>query len=355
MKILLLGNAYFRGELEEQGHQVLLCTSNPSRPQDVPKGPLPVDIHQVLAALPSGWQPDLIFLGDDSKFPQFLGLEFLDIPLAWYAIDSHRHPWHRDYAAAFDLIFVAQKDYLNRYRQDSARPVVAWLPLFCRPERDRVLNLPKTHDLAFVGTLDPLLHPERVRLIEEIKKHFPLYAAGGDYVPIFNAAKLVLNQCSFNDLNFRTFQALGCGSFLLMENIGNGLSELFQDKVHLALYAKGNVAQILELTHYYLAHEAEREEIAAQGHAAVMQAHTARHRVAAILDAIQGQDVSDLVKRRQARLPDIALKLATAYVRIVNAYETFERSHPHLISRDSATAKEMYNYLATNTLKGWGG
>src|SRR5262249_28494967 len=158
--------------------------------------------------------------GDESLYPSVLGLEFLEVPLVWYAIDSHIHlGWHRAYAAAFDIILVAQKDYVASYRFDEDRQVVQWYPLYCDPNHDRHAPGTKLYDLCFVGTLNPQWNPARVHLIEELRRRMPIHVASGDYVRPFNDSRVVLNQCVANDVNFRTFQALSCGSLLLMERV----------------------------------------------------------------------------------------------------------------------------------------
>lgn len=337
MNILLLGNAYFRRDFEARGHQVKTCSIDNRGAITLKE--LPTPIHSVLSSLPCGWNPDLVLLGDDSYHPMFLGLEFLDMPLGWYAIDSHLHwPWHKAYAAAFDFVFVAQKEYVDGYRRDHTRQIVQWLPLFCNSTVDRCLNLPKLYDLSFVGTLDPSLNPDRVRLIHDIRTRFPIYTTTGDYVSIFNQSKLVLNQCVAKDVNFRTFQAMACGSLLLMEKVGNGLEELFQDRVHLALYDKGNVDQIIELTHYYLEHASEREEVASRGREAVLSAHTSAHRAEAILNLLHTCEVNELVKRRKSCLLEIEAHLALAYDYAAIAYSKWPSPRFHATSTALAAA-----------------
>jgi len=319
MKILLLGNAYWREDFEEFGHEVIAVGHDASH--DIHFRELPVSIHEVMAALPAGWAPDLILLGDDSMYPSFLGLEFMDVPLVWYAIDSHIHlSWHRTYAAAFDIILVAQKDYVASYQCDPVRQVIQWCPLFCDPQHDRYLQSPKRYDLCFVGTLNPRWNPARVRLIEELRTRVPIHVASGDYVQPFNESRVVLNQCAANDVNFRTFQAMSCGSLLLMERVGNGLTDLFQDQKHLVLYETGNVDQIVDLTRYYGAHEGERETIAACGRALVAASHTRRHRAEGLLALLAQHDIDRCIALRKTRLLHIQSELALVYESAARAY-----------------------------------
>ena len=152
MKILVLSTVRCEVALQELGHEVVTCSF--MNPSDLTPDTLPCSIHTVLKALP--WEPDVILLGDESLLPQFVGLEFIDVPLVWYAQDAHIHEtWHPTYAALFDVVFVAQKDFAPNYLRDPSRQIVEWLPFCCRPRFDRLLDLPRTYDLSFVGTVDP--------------------------------------------------------------------------------------------------------------------------------------------------------------------------------------------------------
>ena len=320
MNILLLGFPVLKSAFVECGHDVLTCTTDQTG--DVWISEFPVAIDQVLSALPQGWQPDLILLMDESTEPMFLGLEVLDIPLAWYTIDSHLHlHWHRSYAAVFDFVFVAQKDYVPSYEWDRVRQVVKWMPLFCNPSRDRFAPLPKMYDLSFVGMVNDRWKPERSQLLQALSARIPIFISSGDYVTVFNRSKVVLNQCAANDVNFRIFETLACGSLLLTEKVGNGFEELFQDRTHLVVYEKGHIDQIVELAHYYAAHEQERETIAQTGRETVLHAHTSVHRAKSILDVFQVADLHGVIKKRKSMLHEIRTGLFSVYTHAAGVYE----------------------------------
>jgi len=97
---------------------------------------------------------------------------------------------------------------------------------------------------------------------------------------------MVLNQCVANDVNFRTFEAMGSGSCLLTERVSNGLEDLFQDRTHCVLYEKGNVEEILNLVNYYETHGDERKAIAQAGRSEILRAHMGIHRARTILQTV---------------------------------------------------------------------
>ncbi len=312
MKILVLSKVHFERALRELGHDVKTC-SHVSPCDVVPPGH-PCSIADVLRLLPRGWEPDAVALGDESLLPLFLGLESLEIPLVWYAIDNHVHDyWHPFYAALFDLIFVAQRDFVESYRRDPERQHVEWLPLYCSPKFDRVQDLSRVHELSFVGSMDPDHSPERVELLKRVAERLPINLHTGSYIKPFNRSRIVLNQCFRNDVNFRTFQAMACGALLLMERVGTGLEDLFEDRRHLLLYDRGNTDQIVDQVLYYRAHESERAEIAARGHEEVMAHHTDRHRAERMIDVLQRAPLGEMIRARLSKRDEIEQEIAKAY------------------------------------------
>ncbi len=283
----------------------------------------PTSIQSVLQQLPTDWNPDCILLTDDSTYPMFWGLEEVELPVGWYAIDSHiHHEWHRAFAAIFDCVFVAQRDYVPMYERDPERQLVKWLPLCTFPFIHKEKHLPKRYDLCFVGNLKARFNLERRGFLEAIQARYPIHVATGEFVPLFTQSKMVLNQCASNDLNFRTFEAMTCGSLLLMEDIGNGLQELFQDGVHLVLYEKGNVDQVIELAKYYSQHDQERETIALAGQQEVQEKHTYIHRAQSILSDLLAESSQGKILQRRAKLEEIRYLLTRVYEYVSALYDS---------------------------------
>lgn len=203
---------------------------------------------------------------------------------AFYAIDSHRmfaRHVGRDRVAEFDHLFVAQKDFLPRYEAAGCRRV-HWLPLAHDPAIHRPLGLPKRRGIVFVG--NPWPGTERGQVIERMRREADMEVAWAyqlDMVRAFNEARIVFNRSLSGDVNMRVFEALGCGAFLLTDRCANGFEELFRVGEELVGY--GSVDEALELTRHYLASDADREAIAARGHARAVADHTYDARARAIL------------------------------------------------------------------------
>src|SRR5262249_15456032 len=147
--------------------------------------------------------------------------------------------------------FVAQRDYLPGF--DGAR----WLPLWA-PDDVPAPAAEKRWDIAFVGSLKPSFHPERVDFLHAVAARMPLHATEGAWAEVFPHSRIVLNQTVRGDLNARVFEAMGSGALLLTEHTGNGLLELFGDGTELVTYRRGDVDATIDLARHYLGDERRR-------------------------------------------------------------------------------------------------
>jgi hypothetical protein len=155
------------------------------------------------------------------------------------------------------------------YAPDGNRP-----PL---PAPDRDLAM------VFVGTLDARLAPRRCAFIGELKEKFPsLHIAHGPFVDLYARAKLIVNECSRGELNFRVFEAMGMGGCLLTPDIGPALSAMFTPGKELFTYPPYAVGRLVALAERLLADDASREKAAEAGLAAVDAGHRASHRARAL-------------------------------------------------------------------------
>ncbi len=82
-----------------------------------------------------------------------------------------------------------------------------------------------------------------------------------------------------------------------MERVSNDLEDLFQDRIHCVMYAKGNVEEVLDLVNYYHDHEEERAANAESWHSEVLQAHLGIHRARTILQTVRFSPVQEMVSR----------------------------------------------------------
>lgn len=102
---------------------------------------------------------------------------------------------------------------------------------------------------------------------------------------IYSYAKISLNFHRFSYvINYRTFEALACKTFLLSDYT-NELEKLFENKRDLVMAY--DEKEIIELAQYYLDNEIERDKIAANGYEKVIKNHTFKQRAKQVYDVIK--------------------------------------------------------------------
>ncbi|BCS55992.1 glycosyltransferase [Geobacter sp. SVR] len=254
---------------------------------DIPTDFTP-DMGAVLASIPAGEQPDLYLWIESVGGHYPTNLEALPCPRACYLIDSHLDniSWHLEWAQRFDCVFIAQREYLPRFRQ--VHPNVHWLPLACDPGIHAKLDLPKCHDVGFVGSL--VLNPRRQQLLQSLEEKVQLHyerCFWDEMARVFSASRIVFNNAVNHDLNMRVFEVMATGTLLLTDRARqSGLEELFRDGEELALYRCD--AEVEDVVRFYLNNPELRELVAARGREVVLKAHTYDHRVADLVAVAQG-------------------------------------------------------------------
>lgn len=274
MRIVLIGNGALGDPLRRLGHDVLVLFEE--WPELAPRG-YHFDLRPIWKRL--RFSPDVLLVADtlgQQTLPY--GLEDIDVPRVYWAIDIHvNHFWQRHYGALFDLVLVAQKDWVPLFT--SAGIPARWLPYAVDDGIFHDQHLARVHDVVFVGTVDGE-RPKRAAALELLGRHCPLTTFGTrpeerlswiEMGRVLSSAKIALNESILGEVTFRTFEAMACGAMLLTERIGNGLDELFTPGVHLDTYEP---TTLIEKVQHYLAAPDERARIASAGQALVRARHT---------------------------------------------------------------------------------
>lgn len=189
-------------------------------------------------------------------------------------------------APAFDDVVLHDAhplEYLRARGHQNVRGVVL-LPY--NPHRLRDRGLRRDQDIVFVGSASE--HRERwlAHLREAgLEVAWP-QAWGEEFVTVLNRAKIILNLhfTPLPNTELRIVEALACGAFVVSEQPTQ--PSVFQDGEHFAVMDWDHAAERLQ---WWLAHDAEREQVAAQGQAYVIAHHTSRHCVAALLALVDEQ------------------------------------------------------------------
>jgi hypothetical protein len=271
--------------LRELGHSVTFVghsdAQRPGYDSAIPVG-------EVLASLS---QPADLFLYIDSVRRYFpVGIEDLAIPTVGYLVDVHLGHWRQQAARFFDLVFIAEREFLASFAQAVGHEQVHWLPLCISPQVFRKLDLPKLYDVGFVGNM-ARAHRQtaRARQLALLAERFHTNDVFRGYSQqetseIYSQSRIVFNTSISGGVTLRILEGAACGSMVLTDTRPEALGNLFQIGGELVTFANDDdlVAKVV----YYLAHEPEREQIAQAGYRRVHAHHTYRHRAQAIVDAV---------------------------------------------------------------------
>lgn len=293
--------------------------------QDIVSSPEP-DMAELLAANPA-LVPDLYLWVESvgGHFPQ--NLAALPCPKACYLVDTHLNlDWHLTWAKNFDFTFLAQQEYVERFR--AAGLNAHWLPLACDPEIHAAANIAKQHDLSFVGSLSH--NPRRQDLLRRLDETIGVYCERcwwDDMARVISESRITFNSAVKNDLNMRVFEALSIGTLLLTDPApSSGLETLFRDGEDLALYRTDG--ELPEVADFYLQNDLLREQIAARGRQIVHAAHTYEHRIAELLEVMTGtrpttSTAAELRARSLATLPPPFNSITSTSIDLSSASRSF--------------------------------
>lgn len=231
------------------GHEVTICGLNYD--QEYP-GP-DVDAIIVLENTCMDWMPDL------SKWK---------CPKVFWSIDAHmgmsRHQGFVDRVKP-DILFVSSPDYVSKFKNVEDK---IWLPN-CYPSDliDRV-EVENKHDVGYCGSW-----ATRKRFLVGLSRkrpiRFNINVLGSGMVAAINSYKIHLNMNIADDLNYRTFETAGCGTFLLT-NETPGLQGCFGDRIK----TYTDTDDCLNKIAYYLHEYTERNHYAYEAYKWASEFHT---------------------------------------------------------------------------------
>ena len=244
------------------------------------------EAHLMLVCKGSGIPPDLI-----SRYPGRTAL--------WYPDDVfttvHAPRDLKFNGRAFDRVYSFDQAAVEAYRKLGIRDV-RYLPLAMSPALHRRMEEAVIHDVSFVGNI----HPNRKPFFERLQRRFDVFVTKAfmdDMVRIYNASKIVLNLgIGPTGIQQRVFEALGCGAFLITNEIPVH-QRLFEDRKHLVYFNDRNIEDLIA---YYLENETERQTIAEAGYMEALARHTFEHRLETLLS-----DTGFTIERPFTAIPQI--------------------------------------------------
>ncbi len=243
------------------------------------------------------WQPDFIFFrqmpgSDLNPKPETFAVIKEQRPLTIFsqhcdAFDERAMERIAAYYDQIDLnVVIDCYSVYPKFFGDSSKFLNTWTPqdpaLFHSQSDDRPIAV------SFAGSTD--YYPDRQAALESLQQTgLPLHISGGfgkthlpieDYAALLRQSKITLNFSAISGLNQtkqckgRTMEALFSGC-LLLEEAGAETRIWLTPGVHYVEFE--NAAELEDKITYFLAHDEERQKIAAAGHEFAMENYTAEH------------------------------------------------------------------------------
>jgi hypothetical protein len=241
-------------------------------PADVAFDPARGTIHELFAALPQGFQPDLLLIYWPDQDPIPKQLHECPVPVVGVMSDYNLTlPFIVGLWPFFDMFLV------DRAGQDLfPRLSFADVRYFCQfsfkaPSHRLYPGTQRDLDVAFAGNLSPLVQRERAPWIERVRQlpHLGITAEvqtnifGEAYGRFLNRAKIGFNRSIRGEMNLRAFEVPACGALLFMEEDNQEVRDFLTPGEEVVLYNDHNFEDLVQ---EYLADEPRRRKIAAAGH-----------------------------------------------------------------------------------------
>lgn len=289
MLILTFGSEYFHDAFVRQGHKVLTVPNEDGFPL--------ADFYNKLVD-----RPDVFIYTDHLGYrawPQ--GIEELDIPKIYYAVDTPLNFWwQKHFATLFDLCYVDQKPYVQKLEERGQE--ARWLPVAVRTEDYAINNseeeVPKIYDFGFVGVVDDRIRAKRSRLIKQLSGRFSLKNIGNhrnewvepkESAGLFRQSRLILNENLFPGVTTRMLEAMASGTVLFTEKAGGDFGELFLPGEDFAWF---DPQEVMTAAEYWLSDEARLKKMGARALEKMRSSHDIDHRAATVLTAAAALNLS---------------------------------------------------------------
>jgi len=288
--------------------------------------PLNGDIRALLERCPE--KPSLI-IQPETVFPLLpWGLNEIDIPTACFQIDTYAYIHRRvRWSMLFDYTILFHPGFEARFRcAGHPRPVT--LPhavdaeVFQGPEQERIF------EVGWVGRTDGPLYRTRRQILKLLSQHFRMNEwwrphTYEEMAEVYKRSKVVVNIARDDypqDAPLRFAEAMAAGA-LFITRLPTELTSLgFEEGKHFVGYR--DERRLLDLVHYYLKHETERQRIAEAGREKVLREHTYDCRVETLLQMLErdkGQFFAPARHWSEERVRLVYLDWWTAHMYLDNA------------------------------------
>lgn len=267
-------------------------------------------INRCLLARVAATRPGLVLVGKgETLLPGTVSaMRRLGAVVANFSSDDafgRHHPRNRLHnLEEYDLVFNFDAEGVRRLR---AQGIPAWeLPCSAAEIFKPDPGEPVLYPVTFIGQYQPkrevfleALPPlglriwgpdwqRRCRNPVLRRLHRPAFSREHRLLALYRASRITVNihdVQTFEATNFRTFEALACGTFLLCEE-NPGLPRLFEPGREIVTFRTPE--ELAHKTRYYLAHPEEARRIAEAGRRRVDAEHRIFHRMSVIARLAEG-------------------------------------------------------------------
>jgi len=225
----------------------------------------------VMAALPSDWEPDYLVLWRPEYGYIPAGLEHAEFPVAmmisdWYLAfsDSLEAAWR------VDLIVTGTRGE-RVFRAAGFDNVVAMPMLGYQPDVDGGFDLPTAQrdiDVYMGGNPNWAVHRQREQVVAElldlpdsIRVLHGSYVGRTQFNRLLGRSKIVVDQTVIGEINMKVYEASAAGACLFVEEDNLDIRNYLVPDESVVLFNKGNLRE--KICHY-LADDAKRDRIARQ-------------------------------------------------------------------------------------------
>lgn len=166
-----------------------------------------------------------------------------------------------------DILLNATEEYLPCF--EDIVDEMYWFPNAYPDDIIFPMGVEKKFDIGFCGSI-----AGRGDYFDRLKKYnirIDTNVFAEEMVRAVNSYRIHFNQNVANDINFRTFETPGCGTFLLTNHHPN-IGRLFEVGKEIVTY--NSFDELENKIRYYIDHHDEREKIAKNGFERVKKDHT---------------------------------------------------------------------------------
>lgn len=179
-----------------------------------------------------------------------------------------------------DILLNSTEGYLDKFK-DIVKNIY-WFPNSYPDDLIDNLKIKKTINVGFCGNV--LNRGSVIDSLNNFGIKKDIFVIGDDMVRAINSYKIHINCNISDDINYRTFETTGCGTFLIT-NYTPGLEKLFEIGKEIVVY--DNIQDLNNKVKYYLDNEKEREEIAMAGYIRSKRDHTYFERAKMLVEIIK--------------------------------------------------------------------